>query len=112
MTKLPDLRSVHYSAPMLGNSWNALSSHLDIASSPPSSSLSSITLGRGLLAGAAGRSAAGRSAAEGVGAADGEPRRRLAERSSGEGVWVLQRQAVGSVGRLLVHSSGQPLQAV
>ena len=82
-----DVRSVHEPAPMPGNRWNASSSHLDMASSPPSKSLSSITLGKGLLEGAAGRSAA-----VGVGATEGEPRRRLAERSSGEGVWALQRR--------------------
>ena len=86
MRKLADLRSAHKSGAMLDNRLTARSFYLDIASSPSSNSLSSIKLCKGLLAGAAGRSAAA-----GVGATEGEPRRRLAERSSGEGVWALQR---------------------
>ena len=72
---------------MLDTRLSAGSSHLDTDSSLPSNSLSSLTLCKGLLAGAEGRSAAA-----GVGAAEGEPRRRLAERSSGEGVWALQHK--------------------
>ena len=79
---------------MLDNMYIAPSSYLEMASSPPSNSLSSITLCKGLL-----DAAAGRSATAGVGAAEGDPRRRLAERSNGEGVLALQhRQQVASAG--------------